>query len=77
MSKSYSRHGSSHLGERGKRIKKQPLNEEQLAELRLLNAENEMIQSLRDYYRANFKNGHSNESFILWLETKFAEGQVK
>ena len=27
-----------------------------------------VIKALRDYYRKNFVNGESNESFLFWLE---------
>lgn len=74
----YSRQGTSHLGPRGsRRSKKKPLNERELAELRLFNAENEMVQQLRDYYRENFQNGRANESFLLWIEGKMKDGHVK
>lgn len=39
--------------------------------------ETSMIQVLRDYYRANFRNGNSNDSFLLWIETQMMEGKVK
>ena len=32
--------------------------------------ERERITQLREYYRDNFRNGESNESFLLWIERK-------
>jgi predicted DNA-binding protein (UPF0278 family) len=39
--------------------------------------ETKMIQKLRDYYRNNFRNGYSNESFLLWIEVQMEKGRVK
>ena len=32
--------------------------------------------SLRRYYRRNFVNGNSDESFITWIETHLAEQEM-
>jgi len=39
--------------------------------------ETAMVQKLRNYYRINFKNGKSNDSFLLWIESKIVSGEVK
>lgn len=31
------------------------------------------FRRLRNYYRINFKSGHSDESFVLWCETMVRE----
>lgn len=31
--------------------------------------ETEKILELREYYRKNFRNGDSDESFLMWIET--------
>lgn len=28
-----------------------------------------VIHALREYYRKNYKNGESNASFLLWIES--------
>jgi hypothetical protein len=56
MKTSYSRSGSSHLGERGKRVKKvKPMSQAQLKTLRELNLKIEQCQQLSDDY-LNRKN---------------------
>lgn len=35
--------------------------------------ENVFIMALRCYYQQNFRNGDSDESFLLWLEGKLSE----
>ena len=32
--------------------------------------ERERITQLREYYRSNFRNGESDESFLLWIERR-------
>lgn len=35
----------------------------------------EVIKALREYYRTNFKNGVSDESFLIWIENKINADQ--
>lgn len=41
--------------------------------MKLLKKERKMIEKLRAYYRINFKNGISDESFLLWIECALHE----
>ena len=38
--------------------------------LSLITDETEMnfLQALREYYRQNFRNGESDEAFVMWIE---------
>jgi len=35
------------------------------------------IHSLREFYRREFSNGVSDESFLLWLETSLENARIK
>lgn len=32
-----------------------------------------MVKTVREYYRENFNNGESDESFVLWIENVLEE----
>lgn len=42
---------------------------------RQITEENEsvVILALREYYRREFKNGGSDEAFVLWIESKLMD----
>ena len=35
--------------------------------------ENDFIQTIREYYRQEYQNGESEESFLIWLSERIKE----